>query len=209
MPYDSLADEANVPVSELKRMLRIAMANHVFYEVDGKAVCHNRFSWKLARDGDVIHGLPFFCDIVMPAIGKMVDRTTEWQVPWYEEEDKTARNLAFDDDLDFDEFLAQTEEAHGYSRLMNLLSSGRSLPSTCLAEVAHGTIDWYSLRKGALIVDVSIYPKVYTFSFDDMGNKLLTHVTLIARLTRLMFMGVGRAISSSSIPRSCSSGHNQ
>lgn len=79
MPYDSLADEANVPVSELKRMLRVAMANHFFYEVDGKAVCHNRFSWKLPRDGDVIHGLPFFCDTVMPAIGKMVDRTTEWQ----------------------------------------------------------------------------------------------------------------------------------
>ncbi|KAL6818011.1 hypothetical protein J3E69DRAFT_358247 [Trichoderma sp. SZMC 28015] len=154
MPYDSLADEANVPVSELKQMLRVAMANHVFFEVDGKAVCHNRFSWKLARDGDVIHGLPFFCDTIMPTIGKMVDRTTEWQVLWSEEDDKTARNLAFDDDLGFDEFLDQTGEAHGYSRLMSLLNSSRSLPSTCLAEVAHGTIDWYSLRNGALIVDL-------------------------------------------------------
>ncbi|KKP06942.1 hypothetical protein THAR02_00922 [Trichoderma harzianum] len=154
MPYDSLADEANVPVSELKRMLRIAMANHVFYEVDGKAVCHNRFSWKLARDGDVIHGLPFFCDTVMPAIGKMVDRTTGWQASGSDENNKTARNLAFDDDLDFDEFLAQTEEAHGYTRLMSLLSSGRSLPSTYSTEMTHGTIDWYSLRKGAIIVDL-------------------------------------------------------
>ncbi|KAK4073642.1 hypothetical protein Trihar35433_3116 [Trichoderma harzianum] len=154
MPYDSLADEANVPVSELKRMLRVAMASHFFHEVDGKAVCHNRFSWKLPRDGDIIHGLPFFCDTVMPAIGKMVDRTTEWQVSGSEEDYDTARNVAFDDNLGFDEFLAQTGEAHGYSRLMSLLSSSRSLPSTCLAEVAHGTIDRYFLRKGALIVDL-------------------------------------------------------
>ncbi|KAL6696631.1 hypothetical protein J3F84DRAFT_304118 [Trichoderma pleuroticola] len=154
MPYDSLADEANVPVCELKRMLRIAMANHVFYEVDGKAVSHNRFSWKLARDGDVIHGLPFFCDTVMPAIENMIDRTTRWQASGSDEDHKTAQNLAFDDDLDFDKFSTQKEEAHGYTRLMSLLSSGRSLPSTCLAEVAHGTIDWYSLREGAIIVDL-------------------------------------------------------
>ncbi|PNP60232.1 hypothetical protein THARTR1_00256 [Trichoderma harzianum] len=154
MPYDSLADEANVPVSELKRMLRIAMANHVFYEVDGKAVSHNRFSWKLARDGDVIHGLPFFCDTVMPAIENMIDRTTRWQASDSDEDHRTAQNLAFDDDLDFDKFSTQKEEAHGYTRLMSLLSSGRSLPSTCLAEVAHGTIDWYSLGEGAIIVDL-------------------------------------------------------
>ncbi|KAF3071471.1 O-methyltransferase bik3 [Trichoderma lentiforme] len=177
MPYDSLADEANVPVSELKRMLRIAMANHVFYEVDGKAVCHNRFSWKLARDGDVIHGLPFFCDTVMPAIGKMVDRTTGWRASGSDENNKTARNLAFDDDLDFDEFLAQTEEAHGYTRLMSLLSSGRSLPSTYSTEMAHGTIDWYSLRKGAIIVDLFPHLRFHVHAPLDTINDMRDYVT--------------------------------
>lgn len=74
---------------------------------------------------------------------------------------------------------------------MSLLSSGRSLPSTCLEEVAHGTVDWYSLKEGALIVDVSVYAIVFAALFAGMSNKLLTHVALTARLTQLMFVGVG------------------
>ncbi|KAL7910639.1 hypothetical protein GGI35DRAFT_445158 [Trichoderma velutinum] len=156
VPYDDLADEANVPVSELTQMLQMAMTNHIFCDVNGKVVRHSQFSWKLARDGDFLRGLPFFCDTVMPAIGIMVDKTTMWHRLWHDVgSDVTARDVALDVDWDFDQFLTVKGKTDGYTRLMSLLNGGRSLPATYSTEVVHGSVDWSSLPKGALVVDLN------------------------------------------------------
>lgn len=101
--YRSMAKKSKVPPSELARMLRMVMANHIFLEYGGESVQHNHFSSLLSKDDAFIYGLPFLCDTVMPASQKMVKTTVRWKGS--QKENKTARNLAFDNDLNFARFL--------------------------------------------------------------------------------------------------------
>ncbi|PKK42302.1 hypothetical protein CI102_13094 [Trichoderma harzianum] len=158
--YKSLAEKANVPASELMRMLRMAMAYKVFLECGGgigsrrgagagDAVRHNRFSSILARDENFLHGLPFFCDTVMPASAKIVDTTMRWKGS--QEKNEAAWNLASGHEISFDQHLSQHDQTSGYDCLMNVFDNGRShsLLAAHWAEVVHGTINWSSLGKGA------------------------------------------------------------
>ncbi|KAL6875048.1 hypothetical protein J3F83DRAFT_539582 [Trichoderma novae-zelandiae] len=149
---DDLADEAEVPVPELGRMLRMAMAHHIFFEHAENHVRHSYFSRMLAKDEDFLQGLPFFCNTVMPASAKIVETTDRW--PDSQEGTETAHNLVFDRHLEFDQYAIFHNQTREYAHLKSLLYDGRRLSAALLAEVAHGSIDWSSLEKGALVVDL-------------------------------------------------------
>lgn len=164
MEYSHLAGKADVPTDMLEKMLRMAMANHIFCEVDGNKVCHNQFSWKLAKNADFLRGLPFFCDTVMPLMGKMVEKTIEWQRVG--ETDSVYLNTDPDDFTDFRQFLAEKEK-DGYTRLMSLFGS---LPPTYSAEVVHGTVEWSCLPSGALVVDVRYLFFIWSAKVVSLGQ---------------------------------------
>lgn len=58
--YDELAESANVPVLELKRMLRIVMASFTFSELEDGTVQQTTFSRAFAHDENMRRGIPFF-----------------------------------------------------------------------------------------------------------------------------------------------------
>ncbi|PTB44131.1 hypothetical protein M441DRAFT_453714 [Trichoderma asperellum CBS 433.97] len=130
--YDELAESANVPVLELKRMLRIVMASFIFFGARG---------W---------NGIPFFCDVVMPAAVKIVDATTRW--PSSEDPDETARNIAQNNDLNLPQYLTESNQAEGYTSLMKLLGSEPSQQTVLSADIVHG-FDWANLPRDSVVVD--------------------------------------------------------
>ncbi|UKZ86861.1 uncharacterized protein TrAFT101_002685 [Trichoderma asperellum] len=131
--YDELAESANVPVLELKRMLRIVMASFIFFGARG---------W---------NGIPFFCDVVMPAAVKIVDATTRW--PSSEDPDETARNIAQNNDLNLPQYLTESNQAEGYTSLMKLLGSEPSQQTVLSADIVHG-FDWANLPRDSVVVDL-------------------------------------------------------
>ncbi|KAM0246392.1 hypothetical protein ACHAQJ_010228 [Trichoderma viride] len=151
LSYDELAESANVPINELKRMIRMAIANSIFSEQSREWVEHTAFSRAFTQNENLKHGIPFFCDVVMPAAAKMTDATIRW--PDSEESDETARNMALDDDTTFAQFLTENNQADGYSSLMRLLGSEPSPQAVSLADIVH-EFDWSSLEEDSLVVDV-------------------------------------------------------
>lgn len=151
--YDELAKSANVPVLELKRILRITMARFIFSESEDGMVQHNTISRAFAHGENVRCGIPFFCNVVMPAAVKMEDATTRW--PGSEDSDETARNIALGNDLTFPQYLAEHNQAEGYTRLMKLLGSEPSQQTVYSADIVHA-FDWANLPRDSLVVDVSI-----------------------------------------------------
>jgi 6-hydroxytryprostatin B O-methyltransferase len=151
--YDKLAASANVPVLELKRMLRLAMTSYIFTEHEEEMVQHNTMSRAFAHDENMRRGIPFFCDVIMPAAAKMVDATTRW--PGSEDSDKTACNIAQSSDLTFPEYMTQSNQTEGYTCLMNLLAGQTFQQNVYSANVVQG-FDWASLPRDSLVVDVRI-----------------------------------------------------
>lgn len=151
--YDALAASANVPVLELKRMLRLVMASYIFSEPVDEMVQHNTISRAFAHDENMRRGIPFFCDVVMPAAAKMQDATTRW--PGSEDSDETARNIALNHDLTFPQYLTECNETEGYTRMMKLLGSEPFQQNVYSAHVVQG-FDWANLPRDSLVVDVRI-----------------------------------------------------
>lgn len=76
--YETVATSAKVPVTELKRMLRILMDSRVFHESEEGKIMHNSFSRAFARDENMKRGIPFFCHVVMPSAVRMGDAIGRW-----------------------------------------------------------------------------------------------------------------------------------
>ncbi|UKZ50115.1 hypothetical protein TrVGV298_004371 [Trichoderma virens] len=163
--YEDLAKEANVPASELKRMLRMVMVHHIFRDYKGKC-CHNYFSTVLAKDEDFLHGLPFFCNTVMPASAKIVDTTNKWQGS---KEENEKPFLVFGTTKE--QFLSQLDETNGYAHLTGLLGTSRSL--TYSTDVVHGVINWSYLRKGLLLwISAHVAPVAGSWLSDSLTSSL-------------------------------------
>lgn len=181
--YETVAESANVPVNELKRMLRIVIDSHIFYEPEDGVVLQNSFSREFARDENMRRGIPFFCDVVMPAAAKMADATTIW--PDSEASNRTARNMALSNCLTFPQYLTECNQIEGFTSLMKLLGSEPSQHTGYSAHIIFG-FDWASLERDSVVVDVS-----FCLSFCHAVDGLpLTH-TLTARFGWPIFLEVG------------------
>lgn len=151
--YDELAASANVPVLELQRMLRLVMASYIFSERVAGTVYHNTISRAFAHDENMRRGIPFFCDVVMPAAAKMQDATTRW--PGSEGSGETARNIALDHGLTFPQYLTECDQTEGYTRMMMLLDSEPFQQNVYSVHAVQG-FDWANLPRDSLVVDVRI-----------------------------------------------------
>ncbi|KAH8124272.1 hypothetical protein FP744_10007403 [Trichoderma asperellum] len=84
----------------------------------------------------------------MPAAVKTVDATTRW--PSSENPDETARNIAQKNDLNFPQYLTESNQAEGYTSLMKLLGSEPSQQTVLSADIVHG-FDWASLPRDSVV----------------------------------------------------------
>lgn len=151
--YYELALSANVPDYELKRMLKLVMASCIFTELEDETVQQNTVSRAFAHDENMRRGIPFFCDVVMPAASKMQDASTRW--PDSEDSNETARNIALGNNLSFAQYLTECNQTEGYTRLIKLLG-GEPIQQNVYSGNAIQAFDWANLPRGSLVADVSI-----------------------------------------------------
>ncbi|KAK1248701.1 hypothetical protein MKX08_006921 [Trichoderma sp. CBMAI-0020] len=148
--YETVATSANVPLAELKRMLRIVMDSDVFYEGEDGKIMHNSFSRAFARDENMKCGIPFFCDIAMRAAASMAGATNRW--PDSEDPYTTARNVAFKHQYTLPHYLAVDEQTEGFNGLMKLLGSEPGQDTGYSGHIALA-FDWANLARNSLVVD--------------------------------------------------------
>jgi hypothetical protein len=87
-----------------------------------------------------------------------------------------------------------------YAHLMNLLSDGRRTSTALLAGVVRDAINWSSLERDALVIDVRaiiLASILDSFKTAEIYGRTAADISLEARLMQPVFLGIGRVIPSS------------
>ncbi|KAI9685960.1 MAG: hypothetical protein M1820_010698 [Bogoriella megaspora] len=147
--YSQLAKLANVPESQLKGVIRMAIINGFLYEPETGMVAHSRSSALLVKDHSFMNWARWMTNYSVPTAYKFPDATQRWGKT--EAKTETAFNLAMNVRQPFFDHLRQNAD-------MNTMFSGymRNVASTEGISFKHlvNGFNWSSLPKGATVVDV-------------------------------------------------------
>lgn len=120
--YADLAREAQVPESQLKRIVRFAMTNGLFIESSPGCVSHTAMSKGLCAENPLHDYLAHCLEFSMSVMEKMPEATEKFGDT--DAKDKTAFNVAFDTPLPMFAWLkSNPEHANRFGRLMYAMHS--------------------------------------------------------------------------------------
>lgn len=146
--YQELADKVDVPMLNLRRLVRHAMTNHIFHEPVKGFVAHTRTSRLLIEDEPLRNWVGFMTNDIWLPIAQVVQAMKKW--PGSGESNETSVNLAYDTDMNWFDWIQQDKElAKRYGLAMQAHGGGEGFAIT-------HTVDgypWESLGK-ATVVDV-------------------------------------------------------
>lgn len=148
--YRELADRANVPLTRLQSVARMAMTSGLFRDVEqGSGIAHTALSAQFAADKSLRDWTAFMCRYSSPMAAQMSEATAQWGDT--AAKDRTAHNIAFATQLPWFDYVKTTpglpEVFAAYMRAMGRSEGGN------LKHLVNG-FDWQSLGKDAVIVDV-------------------------------------------------------
>jgi hypothetical protein len=147
--YQELAEKVNVPMLNLRRLIRHAMTNHIFCEPARGFVAHTRTSRLLVENAQLHAWVGFFSEDLWLPIANVVTAMKRW--PGSGESSQTGVNIAYGTDLPWFDFLQRDEAfAKRYSLAMEAHGGGEGFS---LAHTVNG-YPWGSLGE-ATVVDVS------------------------------------------------------
>lgn len=177
--YVELARKADVPITTLKSVARMAIVFGFFRETSDGDLQHTSLSSSFARDTDVYNWMMYMAKETAPTVAHFVQATERW--PGSENKSETAYSLSRGTDLAFfDHINTSPELAEEFGRYMKSQAANRKGTSTDL--LAEG-FDWGSLGK-AIVVDVS--RSNLLFQFDSTLTSSSRSVAAVAmRLSRL------------------------
>jgi hypothetical protein len=148
--YQELAEKVNVPMLNLRRLIRHAMTNHIFREPTKGFVAHTRTSRLLVENAHLRAWVGFFSEDLWLPIANVVTAMKRW--PGSGESSQTGVNVAYGTDLPWFDFLQRDEVvAKRYSLAMEAHGSGEGFS---LAHTVNG-YPWGGLGE-ATVVDVSL-----------------------------------------------------
>ena len=149
MSYDDLATKANVPLDQLKSIVRMAMCGNFFQEPEPNMIAHNRVSAHFAKNPSLADWTLFMAEATTPMALKMYEATAKWGKT--NDKTQTAFNLALDTHKPFFKYLSESEElTRRFAAYMkNVTASG----GTSVDHLVNG-FDWNKLGE-AKVVDVS------------------------------------------------------
>ena len=150
--YQDLAKKVNVPMLNLRRLIRHAMTNHIFHEPQKGYVAHSRTSRLLVENAALNAWVGFMSNDLWLPIANVVNAMKKW--PGSGESNETSVNLAYSTDITWFDFL-QTDPvfAKRYSMAMEAHGGGEGF---ALSHAVEG-YPWGELGE-ATVVDVSNYP---------------------------------------------------
>ncbi|KAF7871499.1 hypothetical protein EAF04_003606 [Stromatinia cepivora] len=146
--FGTVAESANVPLSRLKSVARMAITGGMLCEPQPDYLTHSRISAQFATNNNLIDWAKFMTQYSAPTAEKFAEATARWGDT--SEKNQTAYNVAFGTELPFFEHLAQSQD-----RTATFAAYMRSLNNSQGIALKHilGGLDWGSLGK-ANIVDV-------------------------------------------------------
>jgi hypothetical protein len=147
--YQDLAEKVDVPMLNLRRLIRHAMTNHIFYEPEKGFVAHTRTSRLLLENPQLNAWVGFMTNDLWLPIANVVNAMKKW--PGSGESNETGVNLAYGTQLPWFDFLQVDRVfAKRYSMAMEAHGGGEGF---ALAHTVNG-YPWGELGE-ATIVDVS------------------------------------------------------
>ncbi|KAF2093822.1 S-adenosyl-L-methionine-dependent methyltransferase [Rhizodiscina lignyota] len=144
--YADLASAANVPLSQLRQVLRYASTIHLFTEPTPGHVAHTSVSRLLRDSPPVIDYVGHCVEFSATIVAKMVEATEKFQGS--QEPNETAFNLAFDTPLPMFGWMGQHPEvAQRFKRLMVGMTKSEKYSPRYLGEC----YDWSALESGKVV----------------------------------------------------------
>jgi len=147
---EALNDGLPIGVLNLRRLVRHAMTNRIFYEPVKNEVAHTRASRLLLEDEPVKNWVGFISADALPAMSNVVKAMRKW--PASEEPTETSVNLAFNHSLSWFEYLAQHQVRN---KRYNLAMRAHGDNAGYAVEYVVKGYDWARLGD-ATVVDVRI-----------------------------------------------------
>jgi len=140
----------HIPVLNLRRLIRHAMTNRIFYEPSKGRVAHTRTSRLLLEDIPLNNWVGFMCNDLWLPIANVVKAMKKW--PGSEESTETSVNLAYGQNSPWFDFIQQDQT---FAKRYNLaMQAHGGAGGFALESVASGYA-WGDLPEGATVVDVS------------------------------------------------------
>jgi hypothetical protein len=153
--YQDLAQKVDVPMLNLRRLIRHAMTNHIFHEPEKGFVAHTRTSRLLVENLQMHAWVGFFSKDVWLPIANVVNAMKKW--PGSGESNETAVNLTYDTDLPWFDWLQKDQDlAKRYSLAMQAHGGGEGFS---LVHTVEGYL-WDDLGE-ATVVDVNTFSSTY------------------------------------------------
>ena len=147
--YADLAANTKTDESQLKRMLRYAMTNHIFHEPRPGFVAHTAPS-RLLLDADMHGWNAFLVEDCFSMAASQIDALEKWG-HGSQEPTETALNVAFNTDMMMFPFFNSQPDRN--ARFSKVLQSSMKVESLNTSHVSTG-FDWNSLGEEATVVDV-------------------------------------------------------
>lgn len=135
--------------SHLKRVLRYAMLNNIFYAPSPEEIAHTPFSAILVTDANIQALVEYNTSESLPASTKVVEAYDKWGAS--EEPNRNAWCLANGTDLPIREHLAQPDFEARANRFARIMSAINSTPAYDLKHTVEG-YDWKNAK--GTIVDI-------------------------------------------------------
>lgn len=140
----------DIPVLNLRRLLRHAMTNRLFVEPQKGFIAHNRTSRILLEDEKMNSWVGFMTRDLFKPLANVVDAMKKW--PGSEEPTETGVNLAYNQSIPWFDFIQQDEVFNNrYNLAMQSFGGGEGYS---LDSVVNG-YPWGELPDGGTVVDVS------------------------------------------------------
>jgi hypothetical protein len=146
--YQDLADKVNVPMLNLRRLIRHAMTNHIFHEPEKGFVAHTRTSRLLLEDLPLTNWVGFMMNDLWLPIAHVVKAMKKW--PGSGESNETSVNLAYGTSVNWFDWIQQDKAlANRYNLAMQAHGGGEG---SAVAHTVNG-YPWAELGE-ATVVDV-------------------------------------------------------
>ena len=147
----------HIPVLNLRRFIRHAMTNRIFYEPTKGHVAHTRTSLLLLQDVPLNNWVGFMCHDLWLPIANVVNAMKKW--PASEESTETSVNLAYNQNLPWFDFIQKDQT---FSKRYNLAMQAHGGAGGFDLEGVVNGYSWGDLPEGASVVDVSLFCSLST-----------------------------------------------
>ncbi|KAB8218550.1 S-adenosyl-L-methionine-dependent methyltransferase [Aspergillus novoparasiticus] len=148
VPYEILAEEANVSETQLKAIARMAMTHHLFCETEPNHIAHTATSALFVTNPETHDWAMFMSEKSASCASKILEASVKW--PKSLAKNNTAFNVAYGTDKPFFEWLdTQPSEREQFAKYMRMIQQSEGMS---LSHLVDG-FDWASLGK-ATVVDV-------------------------------------------------------